>query len=110
MDIDVKLHNPGMTSPKRSKGTDLFPVFQANSLPQSVTHHLTGYISDKAVLPEELQILRGAMDDVLQSFEDKSGGKNSKQRLPDPQAGDASWHKPFWINMACADVRQPAFQ
>lgn len=88
MDIDVKLRNPEYDITKAVK--KVLTSFQSSGeLFTSISHPITftGYISDKAVLPEELQILRGAMDDVLKSFEDKSGGK-FKATLEDPQAGD----------------------
>ena len=88
MDIDVKLRNPEYDITKAVK--KVLTSFQSSgelftSIKQPIT--FTGYVSDTTALPEELQILRAAMDDVLKDFEEKSGGK-FQATLEDPQSGD----------------------
>lgn len=87
-EIDVKLRNPEYDITKAIK--KVLTGFQSSgelfaSIPSPI--RFTGYISAESALPEELKLLRSALDGVLEELQTQSSGKFSFG-FEDPQGGD----------------------
>jgi ABC-2 type transport system permease protein len=100
MDIEVKLRNPEYDITKAIK--KVLGSFQSSgdlfaSIKTPV--NFTGYISSDQDLPEELVILRTAIDDVLKDIKTQSGGKFTAT-IEDPKGrrrpAGANHSGPIW--------------